>query len=76
VFEPRFRGIWVADSRNTLVADCTIMDRTKAATMLAAVEVAGKSAGTVVRGNTVGRGTRGAVLAPGATVEGNHEAAR
>jgi hypothetical protein len=76
VLEPAFRGVYVADSRNTRVADCTILDRTGAGKMLAAVEVAGKSPGTVVRGNTVGKGSLGDVVAPGAAAEANQPAAR
>jgi hypothetical protein len=74
VFEPGFRGIWVADSRNTLVADCIVMDRTGAGKMLAAIEVAGRSPGTVVRGNLVGKGSAGDIVAKGAVLESNHPA--
>jgi hypothetical protein len=42
--------------------------------MLAAIEVVGRSPGTLIRGNLVGKGTRGDILAPGAMVEGNHPA--
>jgi hypothetical protein len=75
VFEPRHRGIWVSDSRNTRVADCTVVDREAAGKMAAGIEVTGKSPGTLIRGNIVGKGTRGDILAPGAAVEGNHAAA-
>jgi parallel beta-helix repeat protein len=74
VFEPKYRGIYVADSRNTRIADCTVLDR-NGGPMLAAIQVAGKSPGTVVRGNLVGKGTQGDIVAPGATLEGNHAAA-
>jgi hypothetical protein len=74
VFEPVHRGIWVADSRNTRIADCTIVDRNGAGKMRASIEVAGKSPGTLLHGNLVGKGTAGDILAPGATVEGNHVA--
>lgn len=73
VFEPKYRGIYVADSRNTRIADCTVMDRT-GGPMLAAIQVAGKSPGSLIRGNIVGKGTQGEILAPGATVEGNQSA--
>jgi hypothetical protein len=76
VFEPGFRGIAVHDSRNTLVADCTVMERSGEGKMLAAIAVTGKSPGSVVRGNMVGKGSQGDVLAPGAVAEGNHPAAR
>jgi hypothetical protein len=75
VFEPGYRGIHVGGCRNTRIADCTILDRTGKGKMLAAIQVAGKSPGTVVRGNIVGKGTMGDILAPGAVVEGNDPAA-
>ena len=43
--------------------------------MLAAIVVAGKSPGSVVRGNLVGKGKEGDIVAKGAVVEGNHQAA-
>ena len=71
VFEPKYRGVYVADCRHTRLAECTVLDRTGAGTMQAGVEVAGSSPGTVIRGNLVGTGRRGAIIAPGAVVEGN-----
>ena len=65
VFEPKFRGIFVRDSRNTRVSDCTVMERDGPARMLAAIEVVGKSAGTVIQNNHVGQGTRGGIIPPG-----------
>jgi hypothetical protein len=75
VFEPRFRGIYVADCRNTRIADCTVVDRSGAGRMLTAIEVTGKCPGTVITGNLVGKGVRGGIVAPGAAVAGNHPAA-
>ncbi len=75
VFEPKYRGVYVADCRNTLLAECTILDRSGAGTMRAAVAVAGQSPGTVIRGNLVGKGSQGDILAPGAVVEGNRNGA-
>ncbi len=75
VLEPGYRGIWVANSRNTLVADCTVMDRTGAGKMLSAIEVAGNSPGSVIRGNVVGKGSAGSIVAKYAVLEGNHPAA-
>jgi hypothetical protein len=69
---PSHRGVYVRDSRNTRVADCTLTDR-PGGTMLAAVEVAGRSPGTLVRGNIVGKGSMGDIVAPGAALEGNHQ---
>ena len=73
VFEPKYCGIYVADCRNTRIADCTVMERV-AGTMRSAIEVTGRSPGTLIRGNLVTKGTRGDILAPGATTEGNHPA--
>jgi hypothetical protein len=42
--------------------------------MLAAVEVVGKSPGTLIRGCQVGKGSKGDILAPGAVLEGNQTA--
>jgi parallel beta-helix repeat protein len=75
VFEPGYRGIYVANSRNTRIADCTVMERNGAGKMLAAIEIAGKSPGSVVRGNIIGKGSVGDIIARGAAVEGNHPAA-
>jgi hypothetical protein len=73
IFEPKHRGVHVEDSRNTRIADCTVTDR-PGGSMLAAIEVAGRSPGTLIRGNIVGKGSKGDILAPGATVEGNQAA--
>ena len=43
--------------------------------LLDVFQVTGKSPGTLIRGNLVGKGTQGDILAPGATVEGNHATA-
>ncbi len=75
VFEPRWRGIYAADSRNTRIAECTVLDRTGNGTMRAAIQVAGKSPGTLIRGNIVGKGKDGDIIAPGAVLEGNHPGA-
>jgi parallel beta-helix repeat protein len=74
VFEPEYRGIYVADSRNTQVTDCTVLERAPG-TMRAAIEVAGRSPGTVIRGNLVSKGRRAAILASAAVIEGNHTVA-
>src|SRR5207302_5996510 len=59
VFEPGYRGIYVADSRNTRIADCTVLERNGAGKMQAAIAVAGKSPGCVIHGNQVGKGSEG-----------------
>jgi parallel beta-helix repeat protein len=56
IFEPKFRGIYVSGSRNTLIADCMILDRTGKSPPLAAIEVDDTSLGAVIRGNIVERG--------------------
>ncbi len=65
IFEPKFRGVYVRDSRNTKISDCTIMERDGPARMLAAVEIAGKSPGTVVQNNQLGQGTKGGIIGVG-----------
>jgi parallel beta-helix repeat protein len=62
VFEPRWRGVYVAGCRNTRISGCTVMDRGAKPAMLVGVEVAGTSRGTRVVGNTIGRGTKGDVM--------------
>jgi len=74
IFEPKYRGVWIADSRNTRVGECTVMDRTGKGTMIAAIESTAKSKGTVLRGNLVSKGSQGDIVAPGAISEGNHPA--
>ena len=64
VFEPRWRGIVIADSRNTRVTGCTVMDRTGKPTLLVGVEVSGASKGTRIAGNLIDRGTKGDVVLP------------
>ncbi|HEX5272244.1 MAG TPA: right-handed parallel beta-helix repeat-containing protein, partial [Gemmataceae bacterium] len=62
VFEPRWRGIYVAGSRNTRITGCTVMDRGEKPAMRAGIEVVGTSRGTRVMGNTIGRGAVGDVI--------------
>jgi hypothetical protein len=78
VFEPKFRGVYVEESRNTRVGNCLIVEREGAARMLAAIEVRGKSPGTVVTGNQTTRGTRGDLVLPaeGVSASGNVGAVR
>jgi hypothetical protein len=76
VLDPKYRGIYAAGCRNTRVADCTVMDRRPDATMRVAIEVAGKSPGTLIRGNLVGEGTTAAIRASGVKVDGNELVAK
>jgi polygalacturonase len=62
VFEPRWRGLYVAGCRDTRVTGCTVVDRGAKPLMRAGVEVAGDARGTRVAGNTIGRGARGDVV--------------
>ena len=75
IFEPSLRGIFVADSRNTRIADNIIMQRDKgeAEQMLSAIEVTGSSRNAVISGNIVGQGRNGdIVVAPGTAVVGEN----
>ena len=77
IFEPKFRGIYVRDSRNTRIGECLIMEREGADAMLAAVEIASKSPGTVVQNNQLGAGTRGTILGlPVATANSGNQPAQ
>jgi hypothetical protein len=83
IFEPRYRGIHVRESRNLIVSDCMILDRSQTPAMTAAV-VLQRVEGAVVNGNLVSRGTAGDIVTDGdATVAlstnrviGNRPAAR
>jgi len=76
IFEPRSRGIFVTGSRNTRIADNTIMERAGEPRMRSAIAVAGGSRNTVITGNLLGTGSEGdLVAAPGTTTaSGNHPA--
>jgi parallel beta-helix repeat protein len=75
VFEPRWRGIYVAGCRDTRVTGCTVLDRGGRPAMRAGVEVAAGSRGTRVAGNTIGRGSQGdVVMAEGAGTAADNQA--
>lgn len=78
VFDSRWRGIYLANSRNTRVADCTILDRREPVEMRVAIEVDARSRGTLVEGNIVGAGTKGEILGLSADepMKGNTRAVR
>jgi hypothetical protein len=78
VFEPCWRGVYVAGCRDTRITGCTVVERGGAAAMRVGVEVVAPSRGTRVVGNTVGRGSQGDVrLAPGTgTADDNQAPAR
>lgn len=78
ISNPKFRGIYIADSLNTQVHGCTVVDRRKDGAMLAGIQVAGRSKGTLITGNLVQNGTRGAIIAAPftATVEDNPRPAK
>lgn len=73
---PRHRGIHVARSANVRVAGNLVTEEPGQPRMVAAVELEGPCPGTVVRGNTLARGSRGALVnrATGATIETVDEA--
>ncbi len=75
ILHPRYRGIHVSGSRNVQVVTNTIVDRSGDGLQVAAIEVGGDSEGVLVRGNLVGEGRDGAILAEGEGVlaEGNRE---
>lgn len=68
---PKVRGVYIARSTNVRMADNLVTEEPGKARMLAAVELAGPCPGTVVRNNTLARGTAGTVVnrATGATVD-------
>lgn len=74
IFEPKFRGVYVADSRNTRIADNIVMNRQEGNdSMLAAIEVTGSSRNTVISGNLIGEGSQGdVVVAEGTAVVGEN----
>jgi len=77
IFEPRFRGIYVAGSRNTTITNCQIMDRTGTGTMLSAIHVDAHSRGVMIEANFLGRGSAGDLVAPsGVSARGNLPPAR
>lgn len=77
VFEPLHRGIFTSGGRNLHLADCMVLDRTGASGMQCAIEMQGESPGSVVRGNLVGQGSRGEIVAHASVVvEQNRAAAR
>jgi parallel beta-helix repeat protein len=49
VFEPRYRGLYIRDSRNTSVTGCTVLDRGKTKTMREAGLVVGRSGTKVIQ---------------------------
>ncbi len=71
IVNPKFRGIHVDRSANVRVTDCIVNEDPENAKMLAGIELTGACPGTVVRGNSVGRGKNGDVVnhASGAIVE-------
>lgn len=74
IFEPKYRGLYIAGSRNTRVSDNVVMERGEVREMLAAIEVTVGSRNTVIDGNLLGVGSQGdLIVAEGtATVGTNH----
>lgn len=71
IVNPKFRGIHLDRVANVRVTDCVVSEDQDNARMLAAIELTGACPGTIVRGNSVGRGRNGDVVnrATGASVE-------
>lgn len=63
IINPKFRGIYIADSINAQVHGCTVVDWRVDGSMLMGVQVTGQSKGTLISGNLVGKGTKGSVVA-------------
>jgi parallel beta-helix repeat protein len=76
IFEPKYRGLYIAGSRNTRVSDNVVMERGEVREMLAAIEVAVGSRNTVIDGNLLGTGSQGDLIVAEdtATVGTNHPA--
>ena len=63
IFEPRYRGIYVQGGRNALITANQVMDRSAEPGMLAAIEIRDDARGAVLRGNVIGPGREGDILA-------------
>ena len=59
---PKVRGVYIARSSNVRLTDTIVTEEPGRARMLAAVEIVGVCPGTVVRGNTLARGTTGTIV--------------
>ena len=59
---PKVRGVYIARSSNVRLTDTIVTEEPGRARMLAAVEIVGACPGTVVRGNTLARGTTGTIV--------------
>jgi hypothetical protein len=68
---PKVRGVYIARSSNVRLSDTIVTEEPGKSRMLAAVEIVGACPGTVVRNNTLARGTTGTIVnrATEATVE-------
>jgi len=59
---PKVRGVYIARSSNVRLTDTLVTEEPGRARMLAAVELSGPCPGTVVRNNTLARGTQGTIV--------------
>lgn len=79
IFEPKFRGLYIGNSRNTRVSDNLVIERLPAdqREMEAAMEVGPGSRNTIISGNLVGKGRKGDIVAETgtATLKDNYPAA-
>jgi hypothetical protein len=59
---PKVRGVYIARSSNVRLSDTIVTEEPGKSRMLAAVELTGPCPGTVVRNNTLARGTTGTIV--------------
>jgi hypothetical protein len=59
---PKVRGVYIARSSNVRLSDTIVTEEPGKSRMLAAVELSGPCPGTVVRNNTLARGTTGTIV--------------
>jgi hypothetical protein len=65
VLDPEYRGIVLADLRNSRVSDCSVLDRRQPPIMLEAIRWTGDGPGNLAVANLVTRGSTGALeIAP------------
>src|SRR5690606_13072394 len=70
---PRFHGIQITDSRGIMITDCMITETLKPSRMVTGISLYGQCPETVVRGNNVSTGNKGAIVnnANGVILESN-----
>lgn len=73
IFEPQYRGIFIQNSHNVSVANCTIADRRDDPKLISSIAVTDRSKSVLVRGNILMRGKSGDITTEvfSSKVEGN-----